>query len=80
MKTKPAGHVKKGDTIIFFNHAGVQKSKEQIYKVQDYDLDPRMIQLFIPAKHIKLQGGGRVEVSKKSTVIIDKNEQVTYED
>lgn len=79
MKSKPAGHVKKNDKLIFISEDGLTRNQETVVNVQEYDLDPQKVKLSFPAKYKKLQDGSKVEVSPKANLVLDRFEQVNYE-
>jgi len=78
IKTKPALHIKPGDTLIFYSW----DKREFSYQVAkaSYDGDTDTMQVTFPAKHLQLSSGARIETEPKSTLGFNPNEQVHYQE
>ena len=79
MKNKPAGHVKKGDRLVFVSEDGKTESRETVVNVQEYEHIPNHVKLSFPGKYAKLSDGQKVELSPKANLVLDSNAQVYFE-
>lgn len=78
IKTKPAGHIKRNDKLVFRSANG-----DNVYvvaKVSDVDYDERLINVTFPAVYEKTVEGYKIEKSPKSSIIFARNEQVSYKE
>ena len=78
IKTKPAMHIKKNDHVVFRSATSKIPQTFVVSKVEEWDMDQDMVKITIPPTYMKV-GDQRFEVSKQSTVVLSKNEQVEYE-